>query len=159
VTDSIVAGELNIPGVAGTIYFGPVFLSDDERDALFADLDAKSVTTVWNVQDDQSSHDEEARHFKAAIWSPIDDFDLPDDREKFVRDLDRVLALLQAGQNVYVHCAAGHGRTGLALASILVRLGVPSRQALNQTHQATGGPETAEQEAFVESLQPYLPSM
>jgi protein-tyrosine phosphatase len=138
--------------VPGRIWFGSVFLGDQEREQLFADLDCKEVSVVWNVQDDPESYEAERQHFKAALWTPIEDFSAPDDRDAFLRDLDRVIALLRAGRNLYLHCAAGHGRTGLALASILVRLGISARAALHQTQQATGGPETAEQEEFVESL-------
>jgi len=152
--DSVVAGGLSIPGMPGKIWFGSVFLGDYEREQLFADLDCKEVSVVWNVQDDRESYEEERQHFKAALWTPIEDFSAPDDRDAFLRDLDRAIALLGAGHNLYVHCAAGHGRTGLAIASILVRLGIPAREALHQTQQAMGGPETAEQEEFVASLPP-----
>ena len=153
-TDSVVAGELGIPGLEGTIYFGPGFSSDSDRDALFADLDEKGVTVVWNVQDDPASHESEADHFRAAIFTPIEDDGVPDDHGGFLRDLDRVLALLRAGQRIYIHSAAGYGRTGLAIASLLTRIGIPAEEAVDQTQQATGGPETAQQGAFVRSIPP-----
>jgi protein-tyrosine phosphatase len=153
-TESIARGHVSLPGLSGTVWFGAVFLDDQERDELFAELDANDVSVVWNLQEYRDSYEDERAHFKAVVWTPIPDYGAPEDRQVFVRDLDRVIALLRQGINVYVHCAAGHGRTGMALAAMLVRLGVPSRQALSQVQQAIGGPEVDEQEQFVETIEP-----
>jgi protein-tyrosine phosphatase len=135
------------------VWFGAVFLDNQERDELFAELDENDVSVVWNLQEYADSYEQERVHFKAVVWTPIVDYGVPEDREAFVRDLDRVVALLQQGINVYVHCAAGRGRTGMALGAMLVRLGIPARDALSQVRQATGGPDTSEQEQFVASLE------
>jgi protein-tyrosine phosphatase len=153
-TESVARGHVSLPGLSGKVWFGAVFLDERERDELFAELDANDVSVVWNLQEYRNSYEDERAHFKAVIWTPIPDYGAPEDRQVFVRDLDRVIALLRQGISVYVHCAAGHGRTGMALAALLVRLGVPARQALSQVQEAIGGPEVAEQEEFVETIEP-----
>ncbi|MBN1605845.1 MAG: dual specificity protein phosphatase family protein [Polyangiaceae bacterium] len=151
-TDTVARGQVQLPGMSGTLWFGALYVDSRERDDLFAELDAHGVKVVWNLQELGDSVHEEREHFKAVIWTPIPDFGIPEDSSKFERDLDRVIALLEGGNSVYVHCTAGHGRTGMALAAILVRRGVPARAALDQVREVVGGPDTAEQEAYVESL-------
>ena len=153
-TETIVRGEIELPQFPGKILYGPVFQTESEREQLFSELDASGVSVIWNLQERRDSYESEAQHFHAVVWTPVDDYSVPEDADAFVRDLDRVLALLRGGKHVYVHCMAGHGRTGLGLASLLVRLGAPPALALSQVHEVCGGPETEEQKGFVHGIEP-----
>jgi atypical dual specificity phosphatase len=72
--------------------------------------------------------------------------------------LDRMRELLRQGKVLAVHCWAGAGRTGVVLASYLIReQALAAREALAQLR--TLNPEfvqTAEQEAFLFSFEEYL---
>jgi protein-tyrosine phosphatase len=81
---------------------------------------------------------------------PILDFSVPT-REDLVATLDEIDAELAAGGLVYVHCWAGCGRTGVVVASWLVRHGVEPDEALRRIAEARGlgCPQTLEQRLFV----------
>jgi protein-tyrosine phosphatase len=81
---------------------------------------------------------------------PILDFSVPT-REDLVATLDEIDAELAAGGLVYVHCWAGCGRTGVVVATWLVRHGVEPDEALRRIAEARGlgCPQTLEQRLFV----------
>jgi len=81
---------------------------------------------------------------------PIRDFSIPT-RDGLVEILDEIDAEIDAGGVVYVHCWAGCGRTGVVVASWLVRHGLDADDALRRIAEARGigCPQTLEQRAFV----------
>jgi protein-tyrosine phosphatase len=143
--------------MSGILWFGGTAIDAEERGALFAELDSNGVKVVWNLQELLETVAEERAHFKAVIWTPIPRSGVPSDRQGFLRDLDRILALLHGGTGVYVHGATGSDRTALVLAALLARLGVPAREALEQIQQVVGQTSSAERGAFVESIEPAAP--
>lgn len=52
--------------------------------------------------------------------------------QAWARDRDAVLALLQQGQSVAIHCRGGSGRTGLIAARLLMTQGISSDAATAQ---------------------------
>ena len=130
---------------AGRIFFGPF----PEQETLMQ-LRAKKVTVVWNLMSELSGLFElESKLFTHAINTPIDDYDIPRTLQ-FLQDLDRVVAYLQAGQDVYIHCQGGHGRTGMALAALTVRLAkVSPEAALQYSLRHCQGPEREHQKQFI----------
>jgi ADP-ribosylglycohydrolase len=90
---------------------------------------------------------------------PILDHGLPESDEYMARILDRIDGELAAGHNVYVHCYAGIGRTGMAMACHLIRHGLEHEDALARlqalwqqcarSRRWPTVPETAEQVDFV----------
>ncbi|HXF83748.1 MAG TPA: dual specificity protein phosphatase family protein [Anaerolineales bacterium] len=105
-------------------------------------------------------------HEQAKIWEvnvhyhnfPIPDFRLPTpDQMKSI--LDAIDEALQKGQNIYLHCWGGIGRTGTTVGCYLVRHGKTGEEALRQLatwwktvpksvwHKRT--PETPEQIEFI----------
>lgn len=81
---------------------------------------------------------------------PIIDFSIPT-REDLVATLDAIDAELEAGGVVYVHCWAGCGRTGVVVASWLVRHGASPQDALRVIAETRGlgCPQTLEQRLLV----------
>ncbi len=80
---------------------------------------------------------------------PIDDFKVPTFAmaDRLVR---AIIADLEAGKNVLVHCAGGRGRTGTINACVLVRLGFDPGAAIDMVRAARpGSVETPEQMSFI----------
>jgi protein-tyrosine phosphatase len=61
---------------------------------------------------------------------PVRDMDVPDDRDAYRGTLDDVLARICRGERVVVACRGGLGRTGTAVACLLVDGGVPPDDAI-----------------------------
>lgn len=57
---------------------------------------------------------------------------------------------LKRGGRVFVHCAAGHGRTGTVVARLLIEFGMTAEEAIDAVQQARPGcVETHGQEEYV----------
>jgi protein-tyrosine phosphatase len=68
---------------------------------------------------------------------PIRDRSVPQNIPTFQDLLDRLIELLQRPTAVLaIHCAAGVGRTGTVVASLLVRLGFDPEEALALIEEA-----------------------
>lgn len=65
---------------------------------------------------------------------PVADEQVPGEafEQAWDRDLGTVLALLQQGQSVAIHCRGGSGRTGLIAARLLMTQGISSDDATAQ---------------------------
>jgi ADP-ribosyl-[dinitrogen reductase] hydrolase len=88
---------------------------------------------------------------------PIRDSDVPG--ALFLRQWDsagrHIHSVLQAGDNVVLHCRGGLGRTGLVAAQVLIEVGVPPVVAIRKVRKAR--PNTIEnkrQEDYLLSLGP-----
>lgn len=84
------------------------------------------------------------------LWRfPIPDYGIPEDAEEFDRLIDRVRALLEHGESVVIHCAGGHGRTGIVAILLLARIGVELGEAIRRVRCAGSGPDTDTQRRFL----------
>lgn len=79
----------------------------------------------------------------------ISDFGVPSNLDVFQKSIKYTVTVLNAGNNVLIHCAAGIGRTGLFAICLLHALGIEEEDAKLCVHLAQSTPETTEQEAFV----------
>ena len=76
--------------------------------------------------------------------------DVPRDRSAFRATLDDVLARIRSGERVVVACRGGLGRTGTAVACLLVDGGVTARDAIARVRGVRPGTvERRGQEEFV----------
>jgi atypical dual specificity phosphatase len=87
---------------------------------------------------------------EAAVWWPIPDLHAPDADQigPLVADL---VARLEAGETLVVHCGAGMGRAGTTAACVLIRLGVDADEAVRAVAAARpgAGPEAGAQRQLV----------
>ena len=74
---------------------------------------------------------------RAAIYArfPIADSSVPADPAQMAQVLATIRDGLEKGRNVYVHCRAGIGRTGLTMGCFLADQGVSGKEALKQLNK------------------------
>lgn len=73
-------------------------------------------------------------------------------KDTLVQTLDEVISYLKDGKSVVIHCAAGHGRTGMVSVLLLARMSVPLERAMEIIRHAGSAADTQEQEDFVRRL-------
>lgn len=84
------------------------------------------------------------------VRHPVPDLDVPKDPAAFRRTLDDMTARVRAGERVVVACRGGLGRTGTAVACILVDAGASPDEAIARVRAARPGTvERSVQEEFV----------
>lgn len=92
-----------------------------------------------------------------AVWHPIPDLHAPPVAE--MADLvTRIVAAVENGDRVLVHCAAGKGRAGTAAACVLITFGLPVADALARVAAGRpgAGPEVGVQRELVDDLATHL---
>ena len=93
-----------------------------------------------------------AAHGIAVLRHPVRDLDVPADPAAYRATLAEVRRRLGVGQTVAVACRGGLGRTGTAVACLLVDAGLPADEAITLTRRSRRGAiERPVQAAFVRS--------
>jgi atypical dual specificity phosphatase len=92
-------------------------------------------------------------HGSSAVWFPVHDLHAPPlpRAEPLLTDL---MARVERGEHLLVHCAAGIGRTGTVAACLLVRMGLSVDDALAAVRAARpgAGPEAGTQLELVNAV-------
>lgn len=85
------------------------------------------------------------------IRLPIDDFGVPVPFQvpAFWRCVAEIASQLRDGRRVFVHCAAGYGRTGMFAVAVLMQLGYAYDDAIREIQLVGSNPETPQQREFV----------
>jgi hypothetical protein len=87
------------------------------------------------------------------MFGNIIDGSSPEDSIKFLSQLIIAVNCLKNDGRVFIHCFAGHGRTGTAVACIKIKLDDFSvEDALSYSLAECSGPETKIQTDFVKSI-------
>lgn len=128
---------------SGTLFISP--LPDKE------DLESlEKFDIIWNLTDNESYADFEKEYAYHVYLGNIKDYNIPKDIQKFEHQLSLVINCLRLEGSVLMHCLAGHGRTGMALACVLIGMEyISAEAALKRTNRLCHGPETEEQKEFV----------
>jgi hypothetical protein len=94
-----------------------------------------------------------------AIWHPIPDLHAPP-VERLQPFLDEIVARLDRGESILMHCGAGIGRAGTLAACVLMTMGVGADDALRivADHRPMAGPEAGAQRDLIDHLAASLAS-
>lgn len=136
------------PTSSGDLYYGP-----HPNVKTLKALKSMGIDAIWNLASElKLMVPYEKLYAKEVLFGNINDFGVPDD-SSFTSQLDRVVSLLKRGKKVFIHCFGGIGRTSTALAAIKVSLeGTDAKEALDLAGKYAHGPETYEQDEYVEKL-------
>lgn len=144
-------------GIPGELWLGPM---PGRLRPLSDDLDALrwqrishvvSLTPIGEIEEKAPDYASAlAKGLGIAVTRfPIADFGVPDDEDGLLVVADQTAIALGAGARVFVHCAAGIGRTGTAATCILLALGLSHTHAARLVADAGSGPETEAQKELV----------
>ena len=89
-----IGGVLPLPEIPGQLWFGGLYEDAVDREQVFQELEHNGVSVIWNLLDSGRGCERERARFAHVIWTPIVDYDVPDDDEAFLRDLDQVIDCL-----------------------------------------------------------------
>jgi len=89
-------------------------------------------------------------------YFPIPDFGIPTDITGSVDLVCRMVARLKLGRKIVLHCAGGHGRTGMVATMVLIAGGDSMESALNTVEMAGSAPDTDKQKVFIKMVAPRL---
>ena len=147
-------------GVAGQLFLhsmpGRLEPFDDAKDAI-AEAEIRRVVCLTPSDEIRDKSPGYAAAIAAGtpwrhVAHPIPDFGVPHDEGAFSSVVNSIADALRRGENVLVHCAAGIGRTGTFAVAVLMRLGVPLRDARRTVPAAGSSAESEEQVQFLERV-------
>ncbi|MGD9480185.1 protein-tyrosine phosphatase family protein [Shinella sp. G-2] len=149
---------LRLPsGIAGTLWLGPMpgrlRPFDEDMEALRSQqiMRIVSLTSLAEIEGKSPLYAAAlADGIEIAVSRfPIMDFGVPEDEAGLFALAGETAQALSAGDRVFVHCAAGIGRTGTFAICILRALGLDAAEATARVADAGSGPETEAQKALV----------
>jgi protein tyrosine phosphatase (PTP) superfamily phosphohydrolase (DUF442 family) len=152
--------EVVLEGIPGRLFkMGmPGRFTDLEADLERMRQSGVELIVCLTPQDEMQAKSE--RYFEAVVDQklgiehvelPIEDQGVPLDVREYEAVVSRVHELLVSGSAVLVHCAAGIGRTGVFIISLLQNLGHETETATQIARKAGSWPENNEQRAFLSS--------
>ena len=109
-----------------------------------------------DLDDERQAAENQAISF---ISFPIPDRGVPASPEAAISVIGAIVAQLDAGKNVAVHCRQGIGRSGLVASGVLISSGIKAHEAVQIVSSARGisVPETTEQRRWIEELPSGVP--
>lgn len=133
----------------GCIYYGGAPYGNTLQE-----LKELGIQVIWNLTEELIDLLEEEKNlFPFVINSPIHDYSIPSSMEYFKKDVEKVANYLEEGKNIFIHCMAGHGRTGMGIAAVTMKVkGVSAEVGLRISKKACRGPEMESQVEFIKDL-------
>jgi protein-tyrosine phosphatase len=145
--------------IAGRMAILPRPRGGDWLDEELVSLRQHGLDMLVSLLEDQEMHEldlaDEARSCERAdvrfLRMPIVDRDVPTSFAEVRRVVDKLVAELQAGRGVGIHCRQGVGRSSLLAACVLVACGLPLGDAWRALERARGCavPDTVAQRDWV----------
>lgn len=140
------------PTPSGELYYGPLPMVADLKN-----IQRNNIDIIWNLAAELNVLvPYEKLYTKEVLFGNIPDFEAPSENSLFISQLEYVVNALKQGKKVFVHCHGGRGRTGTGLAAIDVAFGEDSDKALDKAMAYAGGPESVEQEEYIDKLDTLL---
>lgn len=145
--------EVKLKNCTGRLFFGAC-----PEIQQIKELKNHNVNCIWNLLEEMPFIFEyEKNIFDNSINTPIKDFDIPKDIKLFIYESNIIYNRLKNGENIFVHCLGGRGRTGIALAFLLLIDDLNNnKDILNIVYNCSRGPENKKQKDFVLSLMNHL---
>mmetsp|Transcript_22766 Transcript_22766/g.61685 ORF Transcript_22766/g.61685 Transcript_22766/m.61685 type:complete len:215 (-) Transcript_22766:578-1222(-) len=152
-SSSIAPGVKRLPlgdeDLSGACLLGPQLQSVQQWEAL-----AQRVKTIVKLTEEPypDAVKDFLRSKKVTILAfPIAEYAAPPHHGDVDKLVDSILKRLHKGENVYVHCRDGKGRTGIIAACIAARVrNLPGRQAIQYMQTVLpAAAQSGEQQAFV----------
>jgi len=124
---------------------------DSDVDAIVSLLEKDEATQLDLLQECRAAEDNGMHYISFAI----PDRDVPASTRDALSLMTHILAELEAGKNVAVHCRQGIGRSGLIGAGVLMTAGASPSLAIRTVSTARGVaiPETRQQLRWIERRQ------
>lgn len=152
------ADRIPLPSEAGGLWLcGKHFIGPDPEDAL-ARTGATTVVCLNHAEELEGRYPHYVDWLRAnrdsrAIWFPVHDLHAPE-LQAASTVLDELVARIDRGEVLLVHCGAGIGRAGTMAAALLMRLGASMTDALSTVaaHRPMAGPEAGAQRDLLELL-------
>ena len=150
-----------LPSVPGHIWLGPMPGRLESWDAFLADAERHALARVVCLTPRHEIASLSPAYLTAITqdrlpftWQalPMRDLGLAEQAQAFRDGIEVVAQAVRAGDAVFLHCAAGIGRTGTAAACLLKHLGLPTGLALQRVREAGSSPESALQSGLIETF-------
>ncbi|MCU1344664.1 MAG: putative protein-tyrosine phosphatase [Acidimicrobiia bacterium] len=154
--------EIPLPGVPGRLWLcGKHYIGPDPEAALLS----VGATAAVCLNEEYELLDRypgylawlRAQPPERALWFPIPDLHAPDLGNTLTL-LQQLVARLDAGQSLLLHCGAGIGRAGTVAVGVLMSLGSSADEALATVagSRPMAGPEVGAQRDLVNALSHHL---
>jgi protein-tyrosine phosphatase len=130
----------------------------ESLDVFLREIQEAGVTQIVCLVSNREIEDKSPAYLSAILGNRIAAelvrFEIPDyGMPENPADLDDILNLIStrmnAGKSVVIHCAAGHGRTGMVSTLLLARMGLQLDVAIEIISAVGSAPDTLDQKAFL----------
>lgn len=157
--------QLCLPaGSGGEIWLGPMPGRDHILASDIAELQCRKINRIVSLTP-SAEIAKKSPEYGAALANglgidvtpfPIEDFGVPNDESALLELAAQVATDVRKGDRIFIHCAAGIGRTGTVASIVLAALGVGAADAAQLVAEAGSGPETEPQRRLISRLSKRL---